>query len=169
MLLSFEVATRPQGAVISTLSPSASAAAIGVLPKGFFVKCQLGRLGSLGKKSPDPPAHLVAFPSRRGPVLLPVLEPDDGDLAATAHAETGWLAISPTASRPIAGCDTHTRVGSAAHLQPNAGVVQRASHLPSALMDGASQTLHALTHYARFYCCVGKRRRELGGVGATSG
>jgi hypothetical protein len=73
MLLSFEVATRPQGAAISTLSPSASAAAIGVLPKGFFVKSQLGRLGSLGKKSPDPPRISSLSPPEEDQSLYPCL------------------------------------------------------------------------------------------------
>src|SRR5215831_2135898 len=73
MLLSFEVATRPQGAVISTLSPSASAAAIGVLPKGFFVKCQLGRLGSLGKKTQIPPRISLLSPPEEDQSFYPCL------------------------------------------------------------------------------------------------
>jgi hypothetical protein len=159
MLLSFEVATHPQGAAISTLSPSASAAAISVLPKGFFVKSQLGRLGSFGKK-PQIPRASRRFPlSRREPVPLPVLGPIDGDLAAAAHAETGWLAISPTAARPIGGCDSHARVCSAAHLQPGAGACG-ASIACADSVDGRRVANLTRTHVALAYTLVCKRRRE---------
>jgi len=127
MLLSFEVATRPQGAAISTLSPSASAAAISVVPKRFLRQIRTREAWLFGKKSPDPARISSLSLPEEDASLQPWLGPLTGVLQPRqSHAQTGWLAISPTASGLIIALGSYARVCSAAHLQPERGV-ERAS------------------------------------------